>query len=58
MLVYDKVTLTEFKPVWPASGRDFCNVAVTVEMSDGLFCQAYEAVNVAFKILRLLVLAF
>lgn len=49
ILVFDpllKVTLTEFKPVWPASGRDFCNVAVTVEMSDGLFCQAYEAVEV------------
>ncbi|XP_074630901.1 uncharacterized protein LOC141889499 [Acropora palmata] len=41
-----KVTLTEFKPVWPASGRDFCNFSVTNEISEGVFFQAYEAVEI------------
>ena len=45
MLVYHQVTLTEFKPVWPASGRDFCNFSVTNELSEGVFFQAYEAVR-------------
>jgi len=40
-----KVTLTEFKPVWPASGRDFCNFVVVRELAEGVFCVAYEAVE-------------
>ena len=42
-----QVTLTEFKPVWPASGRDFCNFVVVRELAEGVFCVAYEAVSIA-----------
>ncbi|XP_073248466.1 uncharacterized protein [Porites lutea] len=38
-----KVARTQFKPVWPASGRDFCNFVVLRELAEGVFCQAYEA---------------
>ena len=51
MITCFQVTLTEFKPVWPASGRDFCNLAVIREMTDGLFCQVYEAVGISGKTL-------
>lgn len=40
-----KVARTQFKPVWPASGRDFCNFVVLRELAEGVFCQAYEAVE-------------
>ena len=42
-----QVARTQFKPVWPASGRDFCNFVVLRELAEGVFCQAYEAVCMA-----------
>lgn len=40
-----KVSLIEFKAVWPASGRDFCNLVVLRELSEGIYCHAYQGVE-------------
>ena len=35
----------EFKPVWPSTARDFCNLGAMREISDGLYgiaCQSVE----------------
>lgn len=42
-----KVSMTELKGVWPASGRDMCNFIVLRELDEGVYCQAYEAVEFA-----------
>lgn len=47
IMPYFQVARTQFKPVWPASGRDFCNFVVLRELAEGVFCQAYEAVCMA-----------
>ena len=41
--------MTELKGVWPASGRDMCNFIVLRELDEGVYCQAYEGVNISFK---------
>lgn len=40
-----KVTLMEYKPVWPASGRDFATFWHLHLLGEGEFCMACEAVE-------------
>lgn len=40
-----KVTRMEYKPVWPASGRDFCSTILIRELAEGVFGLASEAVE-------------
>ena len=35
----------EYKPVWPASGRDFCSTILIRELAEGVFGLASEAVG-------------
>ena len=35
----------EYKPVWPSSGRDFCNLAVLRELSNDTYGVAVTAVS-------------
>jgi len=38
------VLRTEFKAVWPTSGRDFTNLVALREVEDGLYCIAGASV--------------
>ncbi|XP_078351038.1 uncharacterized protein LOC144635803 isoform X1 [Oculina patagonica] len=40
-----KVSRMEYKPVWPASGRDFCNLVLLREFAEGVFGVVTEAVE-------------
>ncbi|KAJ7365516.1 hypothetical protein OS493_005625 [Desmophyllum pertusum] len=40
-----KVSRMEYKPVWPASGRDFCTLVLLRELAEGVFGVASEAVE-------------
>ncbi|XP_068729696.1 steroidogenic acute regulatory protein, mitochondrial-like [Montipora capricornis] len=40
-----KVTLMEYKPVWPASGRDFCTLWHLKRIDESVVCFACEAVE-------------
>lgn len=40
-----KVTLMEYKPVWPASGRDFCTFWHLKRIDESVVCFACEAVE-------------
>lgn len=39
----------EYRPVWPASGRDFCTFHHITELAEGVFCMACEAVGVSLS---------
>lgn len=39
----------EYKPVWPASGRDFCSTILIRELAEGVFGLASEAVGNTFE---------
>ena len=39
----------EYKPVWPASGRDFCSTILIRELAEGVFGLASEAVGNSFE---------
>lgn len=39
----------EYKPVWPASGRDFCSIILIRELAEGVFGLASEAVGNSFQ---------
>ena len=49
IFLFHQVSMTELKGVWPASGRDMCNFIVLRELDEGVYCQAYEGVNISFK---------
>lgn len=38
----------EYKPVWPASGRDFCSRILIRELGEGVFGLASDAVGDLF----------
>lgn len=38
----------EYKPVWPASGRDFCSRILIRELAEGVFGLASDAVGDLF----------
>lgn len=40
-----KVNRLEYKPQWPASGRDFCVIAILREIDEGVIALASEAVE-------------
>ena len=44
-----KVTLMEYKPVWPASGRDFCTFWHLKRIDESVVCFACEAVGFSFS---------
>lgn len=44
-----QVTRMEYRPVWPASGRDFCTFHHITELAEGVFCMACEAVGVSLS---------
>ena len=39
-----QVNRLEYKPQWPASGRDFCVIAILREIDEGVIALASEAV--------------
>ena len=42
----------EYKPVWPASGRDFCTLVLLRELGEGVYCMACEAVSNSIRYLH------
>ena len=39
----------EYKPIWPTSGRDFCNLVLLRELHEGVYGLASEAVCIPLR---------